>query len=86
MPEAITVGVAIGILTGDLFVHFFGSGVWQIVAVCVVAMSLAVLLGGGQLLMMQAGIQGAILTTLVAGEAPGGRFAARLARLTAARP
>lgn len=64
----LTIGVAVGILTGDLFVHFFGSGVWQIVAVCVVAMSLAVLLGGGQLLMMQAGIQGAILTTLVAGE------------------
>ncbi|GGK74386.1 FUSC family protein [Ornithinimicrobium pekingense] len=64
----LTIGVAIGILTGDLFVHAFGSGVWQIVAVCVVAMSVAVLLGGGQLLMMQAGIQGAILTTLVAGE------------------
>lgn len=64
----LTVGVAVGILTGDLFVHYFGSGVWQVLAVCVVAMSLAVLLGGGQLLMMQAGIQGAILTTLVAGE------------------
>lgn len=64
----LTIGVAIGILTGDLFVHFFGSGPWQLFAVCVVAMSVAVLLGGGQLLMMQAGIQGAILTTLVAGE------------------
>jgi uncharacterized membrane protein YgaE (UPF0421/DUF939 family) len=64
----LTIGVAVGILTGDLFVHYFGSGVWQLFAVCVVAMSLAVLLGGGQLLMMQAGIQGAILTTLVAGE------------------
>ncbi len=64
----LTIGVAVGILTGDLFVQAFGSGVWQLFAVCVVAMSLAVLLGGGQLLMMQAGIQGAILTTLVAGE------------------
>lgn len=64
----LTIGVAVGILTGDLFVHYFGSGAWQIFAVCVVAMSVAVLLGGGQLLMMQAGIQGAILTTLVAGE------------------
>lgn len=64
----LTLGVAVGILIGDLFVRSFGSGTWQIVAVVVVAMSLAVLLGGGQMLMMQAGIQGAILTTLVAGE------------------
>ncbi|WP_122261065.1 FUSC family protein [Ornithinimicrobium cerasi] len=64
----LTIGVAIGILVGDLFVQVFGSGVWQILAVCVVAMSLAVLLGAGQLLMMQAGIQGVIITTLVAGE------------------
>ncbi len=64
----LTAGVAVGILIGDLFVGAFGSGVWQIVAVVVVAMSLAVLVGGGQMLMMQAGIQGAILTTLVAGE------------------
>lgn len=64
----LAIGVAIGILTGDLFVQVFGSGVWQILAVCVVAMSLAVLLGAGQLLMMQAGIQGVIITTLVAGQ------------------
>ena len=64
----LTIGVAIGIFTGDVFVQFFGSGPWQIFAVCVVAMSVAVLLGGGQLLLMQAGIQGAILTTLVAGD------------------
>lgn len=64
----LTVGVAVGILVGDLFVGVFGSGVWQIVAVVLVAMSTAVLVGGGQMLMMQAGIQGAILTTLVAGE------------------
>lgn len=64
----LTIGVAIGVLTGDLFVQFFGSGVWQILAVCVVAMSIAVLAGAGQMLMMQAGIQGVIVTTLVAGE------------------
>lgn len=64
----LTVGVAVGIFVGDLFVQTFGSGPVQIALVCIVAMSLAVLLGGGQLLLMQAGIQGAILTTLVAGE------------------
>lgn len=64
----LTIGVAIGVLTGDLFVHVFGSGIWQIMAVCLVAMALATLAGAGQMLMMQAGIQGVIVTTLVAGE------------------
>ncbi|OLT18524.1 hypothetical protein BJF86_12555 [Serinicoccus sp. CNJ-927] len=64
----LTIGVAIGVGIGDLFVHIFGTGLWQIFAVCVVAMSLAVLAGAGQLLMMQAGIQGVIITTLVAGD------------------
>lgn len=64
----LTFGVAIGVAIGDLFVHVFGSGLWQILAVVTVAMSLAVLAGAGQLLMMQAGIQGVIITTLVAGE------------------
>ncbi|HSP61080.1 MAG TPA: FUSC family protein [Ornithinimicrobium sp.] len=64
----LTVGVAIGILTADVFVQWFGSGTWQILLVAGTAMSLAVLLGAGQLLMMQAGIQGVLVTTLVAPE------------------
>lgn len=64
----LTIGVALGIFVADVFVYFFGSGTWQILAVCVVAMSLAVLASSGQLFMMQAGIQGVIVTTLVAGE------------------
>lgn len=64
----LTTGVAIGILVGDLAVHWLGTGPWQIGLVAVIAMSLAVLAGAGQLLMMQAGIQGVIITVLVAGE------------------
>lgn len=64
----LTVGVAIGVLVGDVFVHFFGVGVWQIAAVCFVAMSLAVLAGAGQLLMLQAGTQGVIVATLISGD------------------
>jgi uncharacterized membrane protein YgaE (UPF0421/DUF939 family) len=64
----LTVGVAIGVSVGDAFVQFFGVGVWQIAAVCFVAMSLAVLLGAGQLLMLQAGTQGVIVATLVSTE------------------
>jgi uncharacterized membrane protein YgaE (UPF0421/DUF939 family) len=68
----VTIGVAVGVFTGDAFVHFFGSGVWQIVVVVVLAMSLAALLGAGLLLTTQAGVQSVIVTTLVA--APGQAF------------
>lgn len=64
----LTVGVAIGVGVGDVFVHFAGVGIWQIAAVCIVAMSLAVLAGAGQLLMLQAGTQGVIVATLVSGD------------------
>lgn len=64
----LTIGVAIGIFVGDVFVHTFGTGLWQIFAVVTVAMSVAVLLGAGPLMLMQAGIQGVIITTLVAAE------------------
>jgi uncharacterized membrane protein YgaE (UPF0421/DUF939 family) len=68
----VTVGVAVGVFTGDAFVHFFGTGPWQIVVVVVLAMSLATLLGAGTLLTTQAGVQSVIVTTLVA--APGQAF------------
>jgi uncharacterized membrane protein YgaE (UPF0421/DUF939 family) len=62
----VSIGVAVGIFTGDLFVTFFGSGVWQIIIVVVLAMSIATLLGAGQLLIIQAGVQSAIIIGLVA--------------------
>lgn len=68
----VMIGVAVGVFVGDVFVHFFGSGVWQIVLVVVIAMSIASLLGAGLLLTTQAGVQSVIVTTLVA--APGQAF------------
>ena len=62
----VTIGVAIGVLVGDIFVHFFGSGVWQIAVVVIVAMTIAVLFGAGPLLVSQAGLQSILVTTLVA--------------------
>jgi uncharacterized membrane protein YgaE (UPF0421/DUF939 family) len=62
----VTAGVAIGVLVGDIFVHFFGSGVWQIAIVAMTAMTLAVLFGAGTMLVSQAGVQSIIVTTLVA--------------------
>ena len=61
-----TIGVAIGVLVGDILVHFFGSGVWQIAVVVIVAMTIAVLFGAGPLLVSQAGLQSILVTTLVA--------------------
>jgi uncharacterized membrane protein YgaE (UPF0421/DUF939 family) len=58
-------GVAVGVAVGDTFVALFGTGVWQIVFVVALAMTLAVLLGAGNLMVTQAGIQAAIVTTLL---------------------
>ncbi len=62
----VMIGVAVGVFIGDVFVHFFGSGGWQIVLVVVIAMSVAALLGAGMLLTTQAGVQSVIVTTLIA--------------------
>jgi uncharacterized membrane protein YgaE (UPF0421/DUF939 family) len=62
----VTIGVAIGVFVGDAFVHFFGSGVWQIAVVATAAMTIAVLLGASTMLVTQAGVQSIIVTTLVA--------------------
>jgi uncharacterized membrane protein YgaE (UPF0421/DUF939 family) len=62
----VSIGVALGIFIGDLFVTFFGSGPWQIAVVIVLAMSVATLLGAGQLLIIQSGVQSAIIIGLSA--------------------
>ncbi|BDZ58252.1 FUSC family protein [Barrientosiimonas endolithica] len=62
----LTVGVAIGVLVGDVFVHFFGTGPVQLAVVVLCSMSIAVLAGAGGLMMIQAGVQSMIVTTLVA--------------------
>jgi uncharacterized membrane protein YgaE (UPF0421/DUF939 family) len=61
----VALGVAVGVFTGDLFVHLVGSGVWQIVLVAAVAMTLATLLGAGQIMIIQAGVQSIIVSTLL---------------------
>jgi len=60
----VTVGVALGVLIGDVFAHVFGAGPWQVLLVVAFAMSVAVLLDASQLLITQAGVQSAIITTL----------------------
>lgn len=66
----VTAGVAVGVLLGDLFVFWLGSGAWQIAVVVALAMSVAFLLDGGQLMVTQAAVQSIVVTTLIV--SPGG--------------
>ena len=64
----VTVGVAVGVLIGDLVVRFLGAGPLQMALVVVLAMSVAVLISSGQLLVIQAGVQSIFIVALVASE------------------
>ncbi len=64
----ITVGVAVGVLIGDLVVRILGAGPLQMAFVVVLAMSVAVLLSSGQLIVIQAGVQSIFIVALVATE------------------
>lgn len=61
----IAVGVAVGVFFGDVFVHFFGTGMWQIIIVAILAMSVATWLGARNLMITQAGVQAIIVMTLL---------------------
>ena len=61
----VAIGVAVGVLVGDLLVIVFGTGaVADHASCCAMAMSLATLLGAGQLMIIQAGVQSIIVITL----------------------
>jgi uncharacterized membrane protein YgaE (UPF0421/DUF939 family) len=61
----VTLGVAIGVLIGDLLTLQIGTGAWQLALVVVLAMSTAILLDGGQLVVTQAAVQSIVVATLV---------------------
>lgn len=61
----VALGVAVGVGVGDAFVHVFGTGVWQVMVVVALAMSVASLVGAGQLMTIQAAVQSVIVTTLL---------------------
>ena len=50
----VVAGVALGVAVGDVFVRVAGTGTWQIALVIAVAMSLAVLLEAGPMMVTQA--------------------------------
>jgi uncharacterized membrane protein YgaE (UPF0421/DUF939 family) len=51
----VAIGVTLGVALGDLWLVLFGAGVWQVVLVCAIAMSLATLVRAGPLMTTQAG-------------------------------
>ncbi len=63
----VAIGVTVGVFCGDLFVHFFGTGVWQIMLVIFVAMSIATWLGARTIMVTQAAVQAATVLTVYPG-------------------
>lgn len=61
----VAIGVAVGVLAGDLLVAQVGAGWWQLTLIVALAMSAAFLLDGGQLFVTQAAVQSIVVTTLV---------------------
>ena len=67
----VTLGVSVGVLVGDLLVLQLGTGWWQLVVIVALAMSVAFLVGGGQLLVNQAAVQSIVVSTLLPDPASG---------------
>lgn len=68
----VTIGVALGVLLGDVTTNLIGSGGPQIALIVAAGMSIALLLDAGQLLIIQAAVQGIVVAALA--PAPGDAF------------
>ncbi|GIH79396.1 FUSC family protein [Planobispora longispora] len=65
-------GVSLGVGIGDLLILQIGSGPWQIALVVALAMSAAVLLDSGSLIVLQAGSSAVLVATLLPPTGVGG--------------
>jgi uncharacterized membrane protein YgaE (UPF0421/DUF939 family) len=61
----VSLGVAIGVFTGDALTHVLGSGGWQIALIVSLAMVSALLLDAGAIFVTQAAVQAIVVSTLV---------------------
>lgn len=61
----VTVGVAIGVFLGDVYLHIFGRGPWQITVMVAAAMVIALLLDASPLLLNQVAIQSLVVVTVL---------------------
>jgi uncharacterized membrane protein YgaE (UPF0421/DUF939 family) len=64
LATELALGVAVGILIADLLVQGIGTGGWQIAVLVVLAMSTALLVGGGPELVTEAGVSAILLATV----------------------
>jgi uncharacterized membrane protein YgaE (UPF0421/DUF939 family) len=64
-------GVVLGISVADLLIQLIGTGPWQIGVLVVLAMATAVALGGGETLVVEAGVSAILLVALDPGAADG---------------
>ena len=62
----VAIGVAVGVFTADVFVHFAGSGPWQIAVVVLASMALATILDGSRVIVTQAAVQSIVIAALAA--------------------
>lgn len=60
----LSIGVPLGILLADVLVLALGSGWWQLMAIVLISMVVAVLLGGGPLLVTQSAVSATLVVTL----------------------
>ena len=65
----IAIGVALGVLVGEIVLLWLGTGAAQIALVVALAMTAAVALGGGQMVVSQAGVAACLIATVGAPEA-----------------
>lgn len=68
----LVIGVCIGIGVGDILISIIGSGPWQIALVVALAMSTAVLLDSGAIIVMQAASSSVLVATLLPPASAGG--------------
>ena len=64
-------GVVLGLTVAVLLIGLIGTGTWQIGVLVVLAMAAAVALGGGELLVVEAGVSAILLVALDPGAADG---------------
>jgi len=64
-------GVVLGITVADFIIHLIGTGPWQIGVMVVLAMSTAVAIGGGEVLVVEAAVSAILLVALDPGAADG---------------
>ncbi|GAA2335586.1 aromatic acid exporter family protein [Saccharopolyspora halophila] len=68
----LVVGVSIGVGVGDVLIYHIGSGAWQISLVVALAMSTAVLLDSGGVIVLQAASSSVLVATLLPPATAGG--------------